>query len=192
MEKIWRRSTGAFGSAPSRPYQCQSLPAELQSCNSVRRGFFLLTIAFEFALCPTPGWVQLPGGWDEAAPGTDRGSQCSAGGGSSSASGLSCCGSGGMRSCTSSELMATLSGCSQRFRCSSVLGTARGHRETASDTATHGHSTGIAAIGISCPSAGMAVPKGEVWRGMDLCARGDRQNLSFYCHSLQVGLLSCA
>lgn len=49
-----------------------------------------------------------------------RVSHCSAAGGSS-VSCFSGCDSGGMRYCTSSVLIATLSGCSQRFRCSRVL-----------------------------------------------------------------------
>lgn len=57
-----------------------------------------------------------------------RGSHCSAAGGSSS--GSLPAGSGGMSSCTSSVLIATLSGCSQRFSCSSVLRRAKTPRET--------------------------------------------------------------
>lgn len=55
---------------------------------------------------------------------------CSAAGRSSSVSCFSTCDSGGMRYCTSSVLMATLSGCSHLFRCSSVL---RESKDTAKD-----------------------------------------------------------
>lgn len=57
-----------------------------------------------------------------------RGSHCSAAGGSSAGSLPG--GSGGSSSCTSSVLTATLSGCSQRLSCSSVLRGAKTPRET--------------------------------------------------------------
>lgn len=174
---------------PSHPYQHQPLSAELQSWDLLCWEFFLLKITSlitdnllraPLPAIPVAGYILLGAG-TRGSPGTAGSSHCSAAGGSSSASGFSGCGSGGMRHCTSSELMATLSGCSQRFRCSSVLGTAKGHRETRSDRAAREHTgeaTGKASTGNSCASAGIPLPTGEVWRGMDSGGRGT----SRICH----------
>lgn len=105
--------------------ECQSISLEVQSSFVVVFAFFhffkWLTIR-AYASLPHSGYLllflhtaSLGFGWEAWLV-----SHCSAAGGSS-VSCFSACDSGGMRYCTSSVLIATLSGCSQRFRCSNVL-----------------------------------------------------------------------
>lgn len=128
------RSKSGFSSAVAVSPARHSCPPQTQLLSLEGQSFFAL-------FCCVPFLPVLPvAGLDKRRPW--RGSHCSAAGGSSS--GPLPGGSGGSSSCTSSVLTATLSGCSQRFSCSSVLRGAKTPRETRTQqqrrTGTHGNS----------------------------------------------------
>lgn len=188
LEKIHVRFW--FSREPCHRCSLLSLPVPVAVCRAPELEFGVLGVLsfknyffnyWQFALCPSScysyGWVHLPGGWDRRQPWARPGALTApkpeapplppaaipAGWGTAPPrSWWPLC----QAAASASDAPACWGQQSDTVR-------------PGSDRAATREAAGEASTGVPCPSAGITVPTGEVWCGMDPGARGR----SRICHS---------